>query len=154
VRTLARRSALNDRAENDRVIVADMPALEAPRTREIAGFLGALELAGKTLILTNGKNQNIYLSARNLGDVQVLPFGTESVYDVLWANTVIIERSALDGLEGETEEAPKKARKAPAKKKAAAKAEVVEAAAEETTGEPEAEAADASDEETEEKSDA
>ena len=149
VRSLARRSALNDRAENDRVVVADMPALEAPRTREITGFLGALQLAGKTLILTNGKNDNIYLSARNLGDVQVLPFGTESVYDVLWANTVVIERSALEGLEGETRAAPaKKSKKAPARKKAAA--EVVEAAA----GEPEVDAADASDEPTEEKSDA
>ena len=28
--------------------------------------------------------------------VSVMPFGEESVYDVLWAHTVVIERSALE----------------------------------------------------------
>jgi large subunit ribosomal protein L4 len=97
LRTLARRSALNDRAEHDRVVMVDLPALEVPRTRDVAGFLAALELEGKTLILTDGRNENVYKSVRNLADVEVLAFGTESVYDVLWANTVVIERSALEG---------------------------------------------------------
>ena len=97
LRTLARRSALNDRAEHDRVVMVDLPALEVPRTRDVVGFLAALELEGKTLILTDGRNENVYKSVRNLADVEVLPFGTESVYDVLWANTVVIERTALEG---------------------------------------------------------
>jgi len=111
IRSLARRSALNDRAENDRVVLVDLPELESPKTSEIAGFLGTMDLDGKTLILTHGKNDNIYLSARNLGQVEVLPFGNESVYDVLWANTVLIERSALEetkaaGKAKKDEEAP------------------------------------------------
>jgi len=99
VRSLARRSAFNDRAENDRVILADLPSLEEPRTRELVGFLAALELEGKTLILTAGQNRNLYLSARNLERVEVLPFGTESVYDLLWAHTVVIEKAAVDQIE-------------------------------------------------------
>jgi hypothetical protein len=40
----------------------------------------------------------------------VLPFGEESVYDVLWAETIVIERAALDRdgaaeKDGEAEEA-------------------------------------------------
>jgi large subunit ribosomal protein L4 len=97
LRTLARRSALNDRAGHDRVVMVDLPALEVPRTRDVVGFLAALELEGKTLILTDGRNENVYKSVRNLADVEVLPFGTESVYDVLWANTVVIERTAIEG---------------------------------------------------------
>jgi large subunit ribosomal protein L4 len=97
LRTLARRSALNDRAGHDRVVMVDLPALEVPRTRDVVGFLAALELEGKTLILTDGRNENVYKSVRNLADVEVLAFGTESVYDVLWANTVVIERTALEG---------------------------------------------------------
>jgi len=96
VRTLARRSALNDRAENDRVVLLDVPSLEAPKTKDLAGLLGAIELDGKVLILTDGKNDNVYLSSRNLTHVSVMPFGNESVYDVLWAHTVVIERSAVD----------------------------------------------------------
>ena len=165
VRSLARRSALNDRAENDRVIIADMPSMDAPKTRDMVGFLGALELDGKTLILTNGKNDNVYLSARNLEQVQVLPFGNESVYDVLWANTVVIEKGALDDVEA----TPAK-KKAEPKKKKAAKAEAaaveeaeapadeapgaVEAAAQDVSEESEAEEAAGSEDETEEKTDA
>lgn len=104
VRSLARRSALNDRAEHDRVILVDMPEMDAPKTRDMVGFLGALEIDGKALILTDGKKDNVYLSARNLRDVSVLPFGTESVYDVLWAHTVVIERSALDSARATTTE--------------------------------------------------
>jgi hypothetical protein len=55
-----------------------------------------MELEGKTLILTNGINDVIYRSSRNVAAIEVLPFGDETVYDVLWANTVVIERGALD----------------------------------------------------------
>jgi len=103
VRALARRSALNDRAENDRVVIADMPAGDAPKTRELVGFIDALGAGGKVLVLTHGTNERLYLSARNVPSLSVLPFGEESVYDVLWAETVVIERSALEsGAEPET----------------------------------------------------
>jgi large subunit ribosomal protein L4 len=95
LRTLARRSALNDRAEHDRVVIAELPKFDKPRTQGLLGFIGALELEGKTLILTDGKNENVYLSSRNLPKIQVMPFGHESVYDVLWANTVVIEKGAF-----------------------------------------------------------
>ncbi|MDP2959568.1 MAG: 50S ribosomal protein L4 [Longimicrobiales bacterium] len=108
VRALARRSALNDRAENDRVVLMDVPSMEKPKTRDLRGLLGHIEIPGKVLLLTDGKNENVYLSARNLQNVSVLAFGDESVYDVLWAHTVVIERSAVEklGAEAESEEAP------------------------------------------------
>jgi large subunit ribosomal protein L4 len=157
VRSLARRSALNDRAEHDRVIMADLPSIETPKTRDMAGFLAALELEGKTLILTNGQNRNVYMSARNLDNVEVMPFGNESVYDVLWARTIVIEKGAFDDIDGAPAEkaaAPKK--KAAAKKAAAPKkkAATKKAAVEEVTEEPEAAVADTEVDETEEKSDA
>ena len=108
VRALARRSALNDRAENDRVVIADLPTSEAPKTRTLVSFLDALGATGKVLLLTEGTNRNVYLSARNVPGLSVLPFGEESAYDVLWAETVVIERSALESAEeteADTEEA-------------------------------------------------
>lgn len=134
IRSLARRSALNDRAEHDRVIVAELPAFDAPKTRDLLGFIGALELEGKTLILTDGKQDNVYLSSRNLSGVQVMPFGNESVYDVLWANTVIIEKGALKAAT-DTKEAPKKEKPAKKEEPAAEAAPEVEAAAEEPAAE-------------------
>jgi large subunit ribosomal protein L4 len=99
VRGLARRSAFNARAEEDRVVLVDALKLEAPKTAEVRDFLKSIEAPGKILFLTEGQNQNLYLSARNLPGVEVRPFGEESAYDVLWATTVIIERGALENVE-------------------------------------------------------
>ncbi len=96
VKTLARHSALNDRAENDRVVIADLPEMQSPKTRDLIAFMGAIDLPGKVLLLTDGVKKNLYLSSRNLPAVSVMPFGEESVYDVLWAHTIVIERSALE----------------------------------------------------------
>ena len=96
VKTLARHSALNDRAENDRVVIADLPEMQSPKTRDLIAFMTAIDLPGKVLLLTDGVKKNLYLSSRNLPAVSVMPFGEESVYDVLWAHTIVIERSALE----------------------------------------------------------
>ena len=96
VKGLARRSALNARAEEDRVILIDALKFEAPKTAQLRDYLGSIEVQGKTLILTDGRSENVYLSARNLPNVEVRPFGEESVYEILWANTVVIERGALE----------------------------------------------------------
>jgi large subunit ribosomal protein L4 len=93
---LARHSALNDRAENDRVVIADLPEMKSPKTRDLVAFVSAIDVPGKVLLLTDGVNKNLYLSSRNLSTVSVVPFGEESVYDVLWAHTVLIERGALE----------------------------------------------------------
>ena len=100
VKTLARHSALNDRAENDRVVIADLPEMQSPKTRDLIAFMRAIDLPGKVLFLTDGVKKNLYLSSRNLPVVSVMPFGEESVYDVLWAHTIVIERSALEAGSG------------------------------------------------------
>ena len=96
VRRLAHRSAFNARASEDRVIVLQDLSLERAKTRQVARLLDRLGLTGtKVLILTAGRKPTVYLSARNIPDVQVRPFGTESAYDVLWADSVVIEEGAL-----------------------------------------------------------
>lgn len=108
VKALARRSAWNDRAEGDRVILVDLPDFPQPKTAQLRSFLASVEANGvegnrKVLILTDGQKDNVYLSARNVASVQVLPFGQESAYDVLWAGVVVVERSALDKLDAQAD---------------------------------------------------
>ena len=103
VRALARRSALNDRAGSDRIVLADLPKMDAPRTKDLVAWVSALGAGGKVLLLTHGKNENVYLSSRNVPGLAVLPFGEESAYDLLWAETVAIERSALEAGDGAAE---------------------------------------------------
>jgi large subunit ribosomal protein L4 len=112
---LARRSAFNARAAEDRVVVLETLSFEQPKTRQLVRLLEKLGLAEeKVLILTAEHTPAVYLSARNLPNVQVREFGNASVYDVLWADCVLIEEGALAssdeareqaGAEAATEEA-------------------------------------------------
>ena len=102
VKRLARRSAFNARAQDGKVLLFDALTINAPKTRDVVKLIEAAGAEGNTLILTNGNNENVWMSARNLEGVQVRPFGEESTYDVLWADTVIIEAPALDRVEEKT----------------------------------------------------
>ncbi len=97
VRALARRSAFNSRAAEGRVMVIERYDFEAPKTRALVGLLDKIGVSGNVLLLTHGLNRELFLSSRNLPGVHVLPFGTESAYDVVWSATVIIEEEALGG---------------------------------------------------------
>jgi len=126
VRQLARRSALNARATAGAIHVIEEFAFPAPRTRQLVELLGALGLTGrKVLVLTAETNANLYLSGRNVPDVQVMRYCDAAAYDVLWADALVVEQAAIGGEPGA--EAP--ARKAPARRKAAK-----EPAAKRTTG--------------------
>ena len=96
VKALARRSALNARALGEQIAVIERFDVDAPKTRQITDLLrkiGAVDK--KVLILTSGINSNVYLSARNLQTVSVMPFSEASAYDLMTANEVVIEAGAL-----------------------------------------------------------
>ncbi len=128
VRQLARRSALNARAREGSLLVVDPVAMEGPKTKALAGFLAALGVGDrKVLVLTNGIKPVLYLSARNIPTVKVMPFFEASAYDVLWAGAVVVESGALTGEApdadaGEPLAATAKPARKPAAKPAKAKA--------------------------------
>ena len=135
VRPLARRSALNARARETGLHVVERFSFAAPKTRELAALLGKLGVdGGKVLVLTAVHNPNVYLSGRNLPNVEVMRYADASAYDILWSDALVVEEGALTGVipeiteEPESSEGPKPARRAkppaakPAKKTKATKA--------------------------------
>ena len=66
------------------------------RSRQITTLVEKTSARGNVLILTDGHKETVYLSARNVPRVEVRAFGQESAYDLLWADTVIIEAPALE----------------------------------------------------------
>jgi large subunit ribosomal protein L4 len=96
VKWLARRSAFNARAQDGGIRLVESMEIEAPKTRVMAALLRSTGAEGNVLVLTDGYKPKVYMSARNIPGVEVRPFGQESAYDVLWADTVIIEAPALD----------------------------------------------------------
>lgn len=104
VKALARRSALNARAADGRVILVDDLVFDAPKTARVRQLLDEMGVEGRVLFLTSEVRSNLVLSARNLPKVEVRVYGQESTYDVLLASTVIIEASALEAALGAEQE--------------------------------------------------
>ena len=148
VRALAKKSALNARANEGAIYVIDAFNFEAPRTSAIVNLIGKLDVATKkVLVLTDGVKPNVFLSGRNLPNVHVMPYSDSSTYHILWSDVVLVEAGALGTTlepiaeeqaapkrERSTEAAPVKAArtrtpaKAAAKKSAAKKAPAKKAA--------------------------
>src|SRR5665647_538826 len=106
VRALARKSAFNARARENAVLVVDAFDYDAPKTSKLVGFLTALGVfEKKVLILTDGVKPNVYISGRNLPRTHVLPYSDVSTYHLLWSDVVIVESSAFGtALDTETAE--------------------------------------------------
>jgi large subunit ribosomal protein L4 len=121
VRQLARRSAFNARAREGRIHVIEDLSIDAPKTSALAGLLARLALAGqRTLVLTAGHKPAVYLSGRNIPEVDVLPFADASAYDIIRADALLIEQAAF-GQDLAEASADRSAEAAPAAKPAARK---------------------------------
>ncbi|MBR9989188.1 MAG: 50S ribosomal protein L4 [Gemmatimonadetes bacterium] len=100
VKWLARRSAYNVRAQDGGIFLLDSIQLDAPKTKAVVALLAAAGVAPNAgfnvLVLTDGHKPVVHRSARNIPGVLVRPFGQESAYDLLWADTLIIEAPALE----------------------------------------------------------
>jgi large subunit ribosomal protein L4 len=95
VKKLARLSALSYKAKSENVLIVEDFTYDAPKTNRIKGFLDALDLGDKKVLLLTGKNEeNVNLSARNLYNIQIRESVGFSTYDVLRAEKLILQESA------------------------------------------------------------
>ena len=110
MRQLAKKSALNARAREGALLIVDALEYEKPKTKDFAGLLKKLDASNKkVLVLTATDAHNVYLSGRNIPDVQVMRFADATAYEILWAHTVVVEIGALDA--GAGSEVPAKPEK-------------------------------------------
>jgi large subunit ribosomal protein L4 len=120
VRALAKKSALNARANENAIIVIDAFNYDAPKTANLLSLVARLDVAEKkVLILTDGVKQNVFLSGRNIPNVHVMPYTDSSTYHILWSDVVLVEAGAL----GATLEPLANDKAAPVAKKAKSAAE-------------------------------
>ena len=81
---LATRMALAAKIKDEQVVVINELSFGEPRTKEMAGILKALGLAGSTtLVATERPDANVYKSARNIDRVSVLPVSDLNALSVL-----------------------------------------------------------------------
>lgn len=97
MKRLALRSALSDRAAEDKVVVVSEWAFEAPSTKAGAAALAALGVSGRTLIVVDPTDVVAYKSFRNLPGVHVITPGELNTYDVLVNDFVVFTVQTLPG---------------------------------------------------------
>ena len=102
VKRAALRSALSTRFKESRLTVLDKFELDKISTKSVAEVLGLFDLSG-TLLVIDGPNQNLELSARNLKSVKVLRAEGVNVYDVMNYPNLVITQGAVSQLEGALE---------------------------------------------------
>ena len=96
VKLLARKSALTYKAQENAIVVVEDFNFEAPKTKEFVNFAKNLKVDGKkVLLLLPEANNNVYLSARNLQEAEVLPAAQLNTYNVLNADVVVVTENSL-----------------------------------------------------------
>jgi len=97
VKSLARKSAFSYKIKDEQVIVLEDFDFEKPKTKEFVNILEALNvLDKKVLLLTNGKQESVYKSGRNIPKVKVLEANKASAYDILNNQILILQKSTVD----------------------------------------------------------
>ncbi|PKL89073.1 MAG: 50S ribosomal protein L4 [Ignavibacteriae bacterium HGW-Ignavibacteriae-2] len=100
VNRLARKSALSIKAKSEQIIVVEDFNFDTPKTQDFVKILDALKLTGKkTLLLTNGTQENIYKSGRNVEKVSVREADKVSAYELLNSQILLLQKGAVEKLE-------------------------------------------------------
>lgn len=100
VRRLALRSSLTSRAAAGDVMVIKSLELEAPRTAEFVAIMKNMEATSKkTLVVIDRANANTVKSARNIPGVRVMLAEMMNVYNVLWADKIVLTTDAVKRME-------------------------------------------------------
>ncbi|ERJ68880.1 50S ribosomal protein L4 [Porphyromonas gingivalis] len=95
LKALARRSALSYKAKNNEIIVVEDFNFDAPKTKAFKAISAALKVGEKkVLYVLPEANKNVYLSARNLPNTNLILANLINTYTVLASkNLVLTERS-------------------------------------------------------------
>ena len=99
VKQLALRSALSSKVADQEIIIVDDIQIPEIKTKTVVGMLKALKAEKKTLIMTDGVNKNLVISANNVPNVKTAPTNNINVYDVLTCEKLILTKSAVQKIE-------------------------------------------------------
>jgi large subunit ribosomal protein L4 len=100
LKSLARRSALTYKAQDNHIMVLEEFNFDTPKTKNYTKLVADLNLSdSKTLLVLPAANNNIYLSSRNLKKAKVVTAAELNTYDVLNAGTLLLTTETVKTLE-------------------------------------------------------
>ena len=100
MRRAALRGVLSLRLSEGALVVVDALDLGEIKTRRMLEALGALGLAGSSVLVVTGEADTVVeRSARNITRVDVLPAAGLNVYDVLHHQKLLVTKAGLEAIE-------------------------------------------------------
>ena len=98
-RVLALKSALTYKAKEKELVIVDSLNIASVKTKDIKDMISTMKLEGKVLFVTASDAENLYMAARNLGYALVIMTDEINCYDLVNADTVVIESAAVKMIE-------------------------------------------------------
>lgn len=98
-RRLALKTALSEKLAEKKLVVVDSLVLESAKTKDAIKLLETLKATGKVLFVSAGDAENLYLATRNLGNVAVIMADELNVYDIVNADTLVMDSDTVNYVE-------------------------------------------------------
>ncbi len=98
VKRLALKCALSSKVATGKLIVLDELTLSAVKTKEMKKVLDNIKVT-KALVVVDGSDKNIILSARNIPNMSTTSADTINVYDILKYDTLVVTKQAVQKIE-------------------------------------------------------
>ena len=92
------RSIFSELLRQGRLVAIEQPVLEKPKTKEIANFLKEFSLS-KVLIITDELDVNLYLSSRNIPNVDIITVREINPVNLLKVQKVAVTAEAFKKIE-------------------------------------------------------
>jgi len=100
LKRLARKSAFSYKVKTNDIMVIEDPNIDAIKTKDFVTLIANLKLQdNKVLMILGEKNDNVYLSSRNLKKVKVVTADSVNTFDVLNAQKVVMAQSSIEAIE-------------------------------------------------------
>ena len=92
------KSIFSELVRQNRLVAIEKPVLEKPKTKEIANFLKEFSLS-KVLIIIDELDMNLYLSTRNIPNVDVITVKEINPVNLIKSHKVAVTSEALKQIE-------------------------------------------------------
>ena len=93
------KSALSDKALNGDIIVIDGLKVDEIKTKAFKSFLTSVGVESKAMVITEGMDEKVVKSARNIPGVTATTASILSPYEILNTRKLVVDKAAIAKIE-------------------------------------------------------
>ncbi|MEO1055038.1 MAG: 50S ribosomal protein L4 [Bacteroidota bacterium] len=96
LKSLARKSALSYKANDQNVMVVENFSFAAPKTKDYKEFLNSLSVGDKkTLLVLDQPDKNVILSGRNIPNAKITTASSINTYDIIHSEILVLVEESV-----------------------------------------------------------